>query len=288
MEASYQLEETARSSSTRLMPDPLLRLLEEEDGNHTGPWPRFEALFRPPTAPRRRPITAQGMDAAAKGVLHASAAFFGPVLLQLALAQANANCDDDPADDCRVFWHWEPRSVLTTSSVVATWTVAVVLPFWGAAIDRHKTSSSTGSSTPTSSHSSPADGRYRAGRATAYLLVALHLLQTFISSSTWFFFWIAHTLAEALNMIHQMYVAWQDDGAWLVMRSLPHTHTPSLPLFTTYPQDHSGLSPGSHHRRGNTHILYVTLCPDPIRRHVSIFYHGGSLCRDTSVAGRRG
>ena len=231
---------------------------EVEHGNATrmGPWPRFEAWFycfffggkssmtttttittpatttaTQTTIPMTKAATAQAMDSVAKGVMHASAAFFGPALLQLALHQVemqqqqqqyeeNDLCQQDSASCSQLLWGiWRPSSVLTTSSVIAVVLASIGIPFLGAYIDRQEynydeypyessnhESTTSGSSYINNTVGQKPHGRYSAGKWTAYLLVAIHFLQLLVHSSTWFFFWILHTLAEALNMIHQMYV----------------------------------------------------------------------------------
>lgn len=180
--------------------ESLSRVTEDE---RSGPWPWFEWIFWSPasTGPVTRASTAQAMDSVGKGVMHASAAFFGPALLQLALQQVKSQEDacDQGNDSCLaeaalLFGFWRPSSVLTTSSVLAVLTATVGIPFLGAYIDRQIYGSADD------------HGRYTAGKWTAYILVALHLGQTLIQSSTWVFFWVSHTVAEALNMIHQMFV----------------------------------------------------------------------------------
>ena len=167
-----------------------------------GPWPAMEWLFWPPTAtvgPVSKAATAQAMDSVAKGVMHASAAFFGPALLQLAFDQVqrqeqNRDCVDNE-DRCDLLWgFWRPSAVLTTSSVIAVLSASIGIPFLGAYIDRQRYDQ-------TQDH-----GRYTAGKLTAYCLAFIHLAQMFVHKSTWFVFWISHTIAEALNMVHQMYV----------------------------------------------------------------------------------
>lgn len=173
----------------------------DDDERASGPWPWFEWVFWSPTAagPVSKAATAQAMDSVAKGVMHASAAFFGPALIQFAFDQVKRQENDcnDGDNDCMaraaLLWGWwRPSSVLTTSSVIAVLTATVGIPLLGAYIDRQRYEA-------TDDH-----GRYTAGRLTAYVLVAIHLLQMAIHTSTWFFFWISHTIAEALNMIHQM------------------------------------------------------------------------------------
>lgn len=181
-------------------------LFDGSESGVGGPWACLEWPFRPPSAlTTNRAATAQAMDSVAKGVMHASAAFFGPALLQLALNQVQeqqADCNDDDDDNngacatnaALLFGYWSPNSVLTTSSVIAVLIATIGLPFLGAYIDRQRYDT-------TVDH-----GRYTAGKLTAYILAAIHLWQMFISTKTWFIFWISHTIAEALNMIHQMCV----------------------------------------------------------------------------------
>ena len=171
-----------------------------------GPWPAFEWIFLSPlsVAPVSKAATAQAMDSVAKGVMHASAAFFGPALLQFAFDQvqeqqndcSSANNDGDDVDGsntCDLLWgFWRPSAVLTTSSVISVFSASIGIPFLGAYIDRQRYDLSQD------------HGRFTAGRVTAYCLAFIHLAQMFVHSSTWFFFWISHTIAEALNMVHQM------------------------------------------------------------------------------------
>jgi UMF1 family MFS transporter len=161
-----------------------------------GPMPWFESPFwtNMEGIPLQKEATGQGMDAAAKGILHVSTAFLGPALIQLAYTSAEErfcqeqdNVDNDntcsPTEaDLRVFG-LRPSSILTVSSVTATAVAAVALPLIGALIDR-------------SSH------RKTVGAATAYALVFFNAIQVMLSQQNWPLFWLSKTVADFTFIIH--------------------------------------------------------------------------------------
>jgi UMF1 family MFS transporter len=163
-----------------------------------GPMPWFERPFwtNVEGIPLQREATGQGMDAAAKGILHVSTAFLGPALIQLAYADAEERfCKDQyngvndgdynctpTEDDLRVFG-LRPSSILTLSSVVATAVAAVALPIIGALIDR-------------SSH------RKTVGAATAYALVFFNAVQAMLSQRNWPLFWLSKIVADFTYIVH--------------------------------------------------------------------------------------
>jgi UMF1 family MFS transporter len=163
-----------------------------------GPMPWFESPFWTNVGgiPLQKEATGQGMDAAAKGILHVSTAFLGPALIQLAYTSADErfcqdqhnDVDDDnnicspTEDDLRVFG-LRPSSILTVSSVTATAVAAVALPFIGALIDR-------------SSH------RKTVGAATAFALVFFNAIQVMLSQQNWPMFWLSKTVADFTFVVH--------------------------------------------------------------------------------------
>jgi MFS-type transporter involved in bile tolerance (Atg22 family) len=118
--------------------------------------------------------TAQVMDASAKGMLHVSSVFFGPALLQLAKNKSK--------DSWLV-----TSSLLTTTSMVATLSAALCLPWIGPFLDA-------------SPH------RRAAGAITAMALVVINFFQIFLSEKYLVLFIISHALSDALNILHYMIV----------------------------------------------------------------------------------
>lgn len=155
-----------------------------------GPCPFIERPFRvnPSLAEGELPIpkeaTAQAMDSAAKGVLHSSAAFLGPALIQLATATAREQCPDCTEAELRIYG-FHPSSVLTLASVVATLSTALCLPLLGAMLDR--------------SHH-----RKTSGAITGYLLIAINAAQIATSRAHWRWFLASHVAADFLFILHSM------------------------------------------------------------------------------------
>jgi UMF1 family MFS transporter len=162
-----------------------------------GPMPWFERPFwtNMEGIPLQKEATGQGMDAAAKGILHVSTAFLGPALMQLAYTSAEERfCQDQynvdvdgnncsPTEDNLRVFGLRPSSILTVSSVAATAVAAVALPLIGALIDR-------------SSH------RKTVGAATAYALVFFNAIQVMLSQRNWPLFWLSKTVADFTYIVH--------------------------------------------------------------------------------------
>lgn len=162
--------------------------LEDFDENATSTSPFVERLFETiqPNHPLQKEATGWGMDAAAKGPLHASAAFLGPALIHLATASARSNCPDCNDQDLYIYFQFiKPSGILAISSMFVTFVAAITLPFWGTMIDY-----------------SPY--RKRIGAITAALLMVCNAIPIFLSADTWLVVLISQTILDYIYLLHNV------------------------------------------------------------------------------------